>query len=84
MNTMFASGKYPWTVLPVTDRNACVNALEKASVRERYCAFRGLPRRAGQESAGGRAVAGGAESFARRRMLNTIHEVIESRMSALL
>src|SRR6202451_4084608 len=32
MNTMMASGGYPWTVIPVTDRNAYVNALEKASV----------------------------------------------------
>src|SRR6202020_588914 len=34
MNTMMASGGYPWTVVPVTDRNAYVNALEKASVGE--------------------------------------------------
>jgi len=34
MNTMMASGGYPWTVIPVTDRNAYVNALEKASVGE--------------------------------------------------
>jgi len=27
MNTMMASGGYPWTVIPVTDRNAYVNAL---------------------------------------------------------
>ena len=32
MNTMMASGGYPWTVIPVTDRNAYVSALEKASV----------------------------------------------------
>jgi Fic family protein len=32
MNTMMASGGYPWTVIPVGDRNAYVNALEKASV----------------------------------------------------
>jgi hypothetical protein len=34
MNTMMASGGYPWTVIPVTDRNAYVNALEKACVGE--------------------------------------------------
>jgi len=34
MNTMMASGVYPWTVIPVTDRNAYVNALEKASVED--------------------------------------------------
>ena len=39
MNTMMASGGYPWTVIPVTDRNAYVNALEKASVREDIVPF---------------------------------------------
>jgi hypothetical protein len=32
MNAMMASGAYPWTIIPVSDRNAYVNALEKASV----------------------------------------------------
>ncbi len=31
MITMMASGGYPWTIIPVTDCNAYVNALEKAS-----------------------------------------------------
>ena len=39
MNTMMAWGGYPWTVIPVTDRNAYVNALEKASVREDVAPF---------------------------------------------
>src|ERR1700726_987724 len=39
MNTMMASGGYPWTVIPVTDRNAYVNALEKASVGEDSAPF---------------------------------------------
>jgi len=34
MNTMMASGGYPWTVIPISDRNAYVNALEKVSVGE--------------------------------------------------
>ena len=34
MNAMMASGGYPWTVVPVGDRNTYVNALEKASVGE--------------------------------------------------
>jgi hypothetical protein len=34
MNVMMASGGYPWTVIPVGERNAYVNALEKASVGE--------------------------------------------------
>jgi len=39
MSTMMASGVYPWTVIPVTDRNAYVNALEKASVGEDIVPF---------------------------------------------
>ena len=34
MNVMTASGGYPWTVIPVEDRNAYVEALERASVGE--------------------------------------------------
>lgn len=32
MNTMLASGGYPWTVIPVEERETYMNALEKASV----------------------------------------------------
>jgi Fic family protein len=39
INTMMASGGYPWTVIPVTDRNGYVNALEKASVGEDIAPF---------------------------------------------
>jgi hypothetical protein len=39
MNTMMASGGYPWTVIPAGDRNAYVNALEKASVGEDIAPF---------------------------------------------
>ena len=39
MNTMTASSGYPWTVIPVTDRNTYVNALEKASVGEDIAPF---------------------------------------------
>jgi Fic family protein len=42
MNTMMASGGYPWTVIPVTDRNAYVNALEKASVGDDIAPFAGF------------------------------------------
>jgi Fic/DOC family len=34
MNVMMAAGGYPWTVIPVGERNAYVGALEKASVNE--------------------------------------------------
>jgi hypothetical protein len=39
MNTMMASGGYPWTVIPVNERNAYVNALENASVGEDIAPF---------------------------------------------
>jgi hypothetical protein len=39
MNVMMASGGYPWTVIPVGDRNTYVEALEKASVGEDIGAF---------------------------------------------
>lgn len=39
MNTTMASGGYSWTVIPVTDRNAYVNGLEKASVGEDTAPF---------------------------------------------
>ena len=39
MNTMMASGGYPWTVIPVTNRKGYVNALEKASVGEEIAPF---------------------------------------------
>ena len=39
MNTMMASGGYTWRVIPVTDRNAYLNALEKASVGEDIVPF---------------------------------------------
>jgi hypothetical protein len=32
MNSMLASGGYPWTVIRVEDRDAYVSALESASV----------------------------------------------------
>jgi hypothetical protein len=39
MNVMMASGGYPWTVIPVGDRGAYVEALEKASVGEDIVPF---------------------------------------------
>jgi len=32
MNTMLASGGYPWTVIPVEERDKYMNALESASL----------------------------------------------------
>ncbi|MBZ5538433.1 MAG: Fic family protein [Acidobacteriia bacterium] len=39
MNVMMASGGYPWTVIPVGERNGYMNALEKASVGEDIAPF---------------------------------------------
>ena len=39
VNTMMASGGYPWTVIPVTERSAYVHALESASVGEDIVPF---------------------------------------------
>jgi hypothetical protein len=39
MNVMLASGGYPWTVIPVGDRNAYMTALERASVGEDIVPF---------------------------------------------
>jgi hypothetical protein len=39
MNVMMAAGGYPWTVIPVGDRDAYVEALEKASVGEDIVSF---------------------------------------------
>ncbi len=39
MNVMLASGGYPWTVIPVVDRQTYREALEKASVGEDIAPF---------------------------------------------
>ncbi|MGC2164065.1 MAG: Fic family protein [Silvibacterium sp.] len=39
MNVMMASGGYPWTVIPVGERNAYMHALERASVHEDIVPF---------------------------------------------
>jgi Fic family protein len=38
-NTMFASGGYPWTVIPVDRRDEYLAALEKASVEQNINEF---------------------------------------------
>jgi len=65
MNTMMASGGYPWTVSPVTDRNTNVNALEKASVGGNIAPFADCLARLAKKTTGGRALAGRAEILAR-------------------
>jgi len=39
MNVMMAAGEYPWTVIPVGERNAYMHALEAASVGEDITPF---------------------------------------------
>ena len=39
MNTMLASGGYPWTVIPLAQRTAYMDALEKASVDQNIVPF---------------------------------------------
>ena len=42
MNVMFASGKYPWTIIPVERRLQYMNTLEEASVKQNidpFCDF---------------------------------------------
>ena len=39
MNVMLASGGYPWTVIPVEKRNAYMDALENASVKQDILPF---------------------------------------------
>lgn len=39
MNVMLAAGGYPWTVIPLSARNAYMAALEKASVEENIAPF---------------------------------------------
>jgi len=42
MNLMMASGGYPWTVIPVTERKTYMEALENASVDEDIKPFAGF------------------------------------------
>jgi hypothetical protein len=39
MNTILASGSYPWTVIPVEERDAYMVALEEASVDQNIGPF---------------------------------------------
>lgn len=39
MNVMFASGKYPWTIIPVESRQQYMHSLEEASVKQNIIPF---------------------------------------------
>jgi hypothetical protein len=39
MNAMLASGGYPWTVIPVEQRDSYIHALEQASTKQTIAPF---------------------------------------------
>jgi hypothetical protein len=39
MNAMFASGKYPWVIIPVGRRQQYMSTLEEASVKQNITPF---------------------------------------------
>ncbi len=39
MNVMLASGGYPWTVIPLEERNVYMTALEEASINQNIAPF---------------------------------------------
>ena len=55
MNTMLASGGYPWTIAPVTVRNEYMAALEDASVRQNIKPFAQLLARLVEDRLKGKA-----------------------------
>ncbi len=57
-NVMLASGGYPWTVIPVEDRDRYMAALERASVHGDILPFTGYLGYLVSESLNGRPVAG--------------------------
>jgi hypothetical protein len=56
MNTMLASGGYPWTVVPVTVRKEYLASLEQASVHENIASFSALLARLVRDTMKGKAV----------------------------
>lgn len=57
MNSMLASGGYPWTVIPVESRDEYMQSLEKASVEQNMESFANFLARLVSEGMRGRAVA---------------------------
>jgi Fic family protein len=62
MNAMLASGGYPWTVVPVTQRNDYMSSLESASVRQNIKPFAQFLARLVKDSARGKVAALPSES----------------------
>ena len=57
VNVMLAAGGYPWTVIPVERRDACMAALEDASVRQDIGPFTGFLAELVSDGLEGRSVA---------------------------
>lgn len=58
MNVMLAAGGYPWTVIPVEQRNAYMSALEDASVRQDISRFADFLARLVEDGLAGKAAPG--------------------------
>ena len=56
MNTMLASGGYPWTVIPVEERNEYMAALEEASVGQNIVPFAAFLARLVDDGINGKSV----------------------------
>ena len=56
MNTMLASGGYPWTVVPVTVRKEYLTSLEQASVHQNIAPFSALLARLVRDTMKGKRV----------------------------
>ena len=76
MNVMMASGGYPWTVIPVGDRNAYMKALEKASVGEDIVPFADFLAGLVEERTGGRVATEGTKVFLMSRNVENIRNRI--------
>ena len=57
MNVMLAAGGYPWTIVPLQQRDAYMAALEDASVRQNIVPFAGFLGKLVQQSLEGKVVA---------------------------
>lgn len=57
MNTMMAAGGYPWTIVPLQQRDAYMSALEKASVYQTITPFTEFLAQLTEKGLGGKVVA---------------------------
>ena len=69
MNVMLAAGGYPWTVIPIERRDACMTALEDASVRQDIGPFTDFLAELVRDGLEGRSVPGCWRGVGARRRL---------------